>query len=94
MENVFCHVVENVSFPQCISSLESSVLPEAAELLQILHKIEMEGLLAAHDKLAVRQVLKAEMDAHISTCHTCDKCQQERKDKKRHIYLSHGVLSE
>ena len=47
------------SFPppfQCMTSLQSSVLPEAAEILQILQRIELEGLFFTHDKLAERQV--------------------------------------
>ena len=41
---------------QCSTSLQTSVLPEAAEILQILQKIEFEGLFFSHDKLAERQV--------------------------------------
>ena len=39
-----------------MTSLQSSVLPEAAEILQILQRIELEGLFFTHDKLAERQV--------------------------------------
>ncbi len=41
---------------QCMSSLQASVLPEAGEILQILQRIELEGLFFTHDKLAIRQV--------------------------------------
>jgi hypothetical protein len=41
---------------QCMSSLQASVLPEASEILQILQRIELEGLFFTHDKLAQRQV--------------------------------------
>jgi len=40
---------------ECSDALQSSTLPEAAELLDLLNHIEVEGLLFAHDKLAVRQ---------------------------------------
>lgn len=43
-------------FFQCMMSLQGSVLPEAAEILQILQRIELEGLFFTHDKLAERQV--------------------------------------
>ncbi len=35
--------------------MQESALPEAAEILQILQRIELENLLSAHDKLAARQ---------------------------------------
>ena len=41
---------------QCSDALQSSPLTEAAELLDLLNHIELEGLLFAHDKLAERQV--------------------------------------
>ena len=37
-------------------ALQSSPLPEAAEVLDILHQIEFESLFYTHDKLAERQV--------------------------------------
>ncbi len=36
----------------------SSPLPESAEILDILNRIEFEGLFFSHDKLAERQVRK------------------------------------
>jgi len=41
---------------ECSDALQTSPLPEAAELLDLLNHIEVEGLLFAHDKLAERQV--------------------------------------
>ena len=41
---------------QCMVALQSSPLPEAAEILDILHQIEFESLFYTHDKLAERQV--------------------------------------
>ena len=41
---------------QCMEALQSSPLPESAEILDILHRIEFEGLFFSHDKLAERQV--------------------------------------
>ena len=41
---------------QCMLSLQSSHLPEAAEILDILNQIEFEGLFYSHDKLAQLQV--------------------------------------
>ncbi len=38
-------------------SLQSSHLPESAEILDILNQIEFEGLFYSHDKLAQLQVL-------------------------------------
>eukprot|EP00094_Tigriopus_californicus_P012400 TCALIF_11987-PA protein Name:"Similar to Mpp5 MAGUK p55 subfamily member 5 (Mus musculus)" AED:0.13 eAED:0.13 QI:345/0.87/0.88/0.94/0.87/0.88/17/0/1002 len=40
---------------ECLVALQSSVLPEAAEILQILQQIEFEELFFCHDKLAQRQ---------------------------------------
>jgi hypothetical protein len=37
-------------------SLQSSHLPESAEILDILNQIEFEGLFYSHDKLAQLQV--------------------------------------
>ena len=37
-------------------ALQPSHLPEAAEILDILNKIEFEGLFYSHDKLATLQV--------------------------------------
>ena len=37
-------------------ALQSSTLPEAAEVLDILHQVEFESLFYTHDKLAERQV--------------------------------------
>ena len=37
-------------------SLQQSHLPESAEILDILNKIEFEGLFYSHDKLAQLQV--------------------------------------
>lgn len=45
-----------------MTSLQSSVLPESAEILQILQRIELEGLFFTHDKLAERQVRRVEGD--------------------------------
>ena len=53
---VFKLYLINKSIFQCSDALQSSTLPEAAELLDLLNHIEVEGLLFAHDKLAVRQV--------------------------------------
>lgn len=39
-----------------MGALQSSPLPESAEILNILNKIEFEGLFFSHDKLAERQV--------------------------------------
>jgi len=39
-----------------MESLQSSPLPESAEILDILNRIEFEGLFFSHDKLAERQV--------------------------------------
>ena len=39
-----------------MEALQSSPLPESAEILDILHRIEFEGLFFSHDKLAERQV--------------------------------------
>ena len=44
------------NFFQCSDGLQTSPLPEAAELLDLLNHIEFEGLFFAHDKLAERQV--------------------------------------
>ena len=41
---------------QCMLALQSSTLPEAAEVLDILHQVEFESLFYTHDKLAERQV--------------------------------------
>ena len=41
---------------QCMVALQASPLPEAAEVLDILHQIEFESLFYTHDKLAERQV--------------------------------------
>ena len=41
---------------QCSDGLQTSPLPEAAELIDLLNHIEFEGLFFAHDKLAERQV--------------------------------------
>ena len=41
---------------QCMEALQSSPLPESAEILDILNRIEFEGLFFSHDKLAERQV--------------------------------------
>jgi hypothetical protein len=38
-------------------SLQSSQLAEAAEILDILNQIELEGLFYSHDKLAQLQVI-------------------------------------
>jgi hypothetical protein len=43
---------------QCMLSLQSSHLPESAEILDILNQIEFEGLFYSHDKLAQLQVLQ------------------------------------
>lgn len=43
---------------ECLVALQSSVLPEAAEILQILQQIEFEELFLCHDKLAQRQAAK------------------------------------
>ena len=40
---------------QCMISLQQSHLPECAEILDILNKIEFEGLFYSHDKLAQLQ---------------------------------------
>ena len=45
------------SLLQCMLALQSSPLPEAAEVLDILHQIEFESLFYTHDKLAERQVI-------------------------------------
>ena len=37
---------------QCMLSLQQSHLPESAEILDLLNKIEFEGLFYSHDKLA------------------------------------------
>ena len=42
---------------ECMISLQQSQLSEAAEILDILNKIEFEGLFYSHDKLAQLQVL-------------------------------------
>ena len=39
-----------------VLSLQQSHLPEAAEILDILNRIEFEGLFYSHDKLADLQV--------------------------------------
>ena len=44
------------NFFQCSDGLQTSPLPEAAELIDLLNHIEFEGLFFAHDKLAERQV--------------------------------------
>ena len=49
---------------QCSTSLQTSVLPEAAEILQILQKIEFEGLFFSHDRLAERQVKREDIAVH------------------------------
>ena len=45
-----------------MSSLRASVLPEAAEVMQILQRVEIESLFYSHDKLAERQVRKEKND--------------------------------
>ena len=45
-----------------MESLQSSPLPESAEILDILNRIEFEGLFFSHDKLAERQVRKIIME--------------------------------
>jgi len=40
---------------ECMLALQSSTLPEAAEVLDILHQVEFESLFYTHDKLAERQ---------------------------------------
>ena len=39
-----------------MEALQASPLPESAEILDILNRIEFEGLFFSHDKLAERQV--------------------------------------
>ncbi len=41
---------------QCMMSLQGCPLPEAAEILDILNRIEFEALFYSHDKLADLQV--------------------------------------
>ena len=41
---------------QCMVALQQSHLSESAEILDILNKIEFEGLFYSHDKLAQLQV--------------------------------------
>jgi hypothetical protein len=45
-----------ITFFQCMEALQASPLPESAEILDILNRIEFEGLFFSHDKLAERQV--------------------------------------
>ena len=47
-------------------ALQPSHLPEAAEILDILNKIEFEGLFYSHDKLAQLQVSHSPPQSHNS----------------------------
>jgi hypothetical protein len=42
-----------------MEALQASPLPESAEILDILNRIELEGLFFSHDKLAERQASRA-----------------------------------
>jgi hypothetical protein len=52
---------------QCMMSLQSSQLAEAAEILDILNQIELEGLFYSHDKLAQLQVTFTRDPGHSKT---------------------------
>jgi hypothetical protein len=49
-----------------MEALQSSPLPESAEILDILNRIEFEGLFFSHDKLAERQVKEKEIISRVS----------------------------
>jgi hypothetical protein len=53
----YIYIIQLLYFKfQCMEALQTSPLPESAEILDILNRIEFEGLFFSHDKLAERQV--------------------------------------
>ena len=50
--------LKNLLLFQCMMSLQGCPLPEAAEILDILNRIEFEALFYSHDKLADLQVIQ------------------------------------
>jgi len=70
---VFLRLIECLySLFQCLGSLYNCSVPESAELVDLLSRVDFEGILCAHDKIAERERLLLSSETSLNIGESVD----------------------